>query len=35
MQKGAAMFADAKPELLSNQKHSSQRSKCTDAQPAD
>lgn len=29
------MFADAKPKLLSNQKHSSQKSKYTDAQPAD
>lgn len=35
MQKGSAMFADAKPKLLSNQKHSSQKSEYTDAQAAD
>lgn len=34
MQKEAAMFADAKPKL-SNQKHSSQKSRYTDAQAAD
>lgn len=29
------MFADAKPKLLSNEKHSTQKSKYTDAQAAD
>lgn len=35
MEKGAAVFADAKPKLLSNEKHSSQKSKYTNAQAAD